>query len=545
MERPARLALALAALALPAAAQIKLVQKTPAEIGASMMLEVTDATPSATIVLVGSVTFGSTPTLGVTPPALGMSKPLPGGPGLFHTILGTTSVFGTLTAGVALPPSTGLLGRVLPMRAVDLGAFSDEDALSNPLAAWIGPHPVAISPTPQTTGNYGWSLAIGDFLGSPALDVAVGANLETVSGAFGAGKVHVYEGPGFTSVTTLTPPMPSVGGFFGWSLAALDWDGDGATDLAVGEPGKDGVFPFTNIGAVHVLAHPVGSGGSTTFTDPTPAANEQMGIALAAGNLDASPNDELVAGASFHGAAQPVDVFASILILTYSGGSASIGEVSEPNLAGGGFGECVAMGDVDADGFAEILVGEPNHDEPGASDCGAVHLVDGGAVTLSILDDAPAMGDKLGASVAIGDLNGDGLGDLLVGVFGTSENHAQVYFAPGFPASSPKLLERAHPADIHGGRAVAVADVNGDGKLDALVAFGSCEVPGFGVVCGSVTAYLGKNLVRTAYVADSEITPWSLATGDVDGDGRDEIAVGHPGASPLFLSGAGAFLLSE
>jgi len=536
MERPTRVIAALAALALPAAAQIQLVQKTPAEIGTSMMLEVTDATPSATILLLGSVTFGS------TPPTLGMSKPLPGGPGIFHTTLGTTNAFGTLTAGVPLPPSTGLLGRVLPMRAVDLGAFSDEDALSNRLAAWIGPHPVSISPAPETSGQFGWSVAIGDFVGTSALDVAVGA-LETVAGAPAAGRVRVYAGPGFTSVTTLTSPAPSSGGRFGWSLAALDWDGDGTTDLAVGEPGKDGLFPFTDIGAVHVFAHPVGSGGSSTFTDPTPVTYEQMGYSLAAGAIDASPSDELVAGASFNGISDTADAPASILVLAYSGGPATITEVSEPTPEGGGFGDCVALGDVDGDGFDEILVGEPDHDEPGASDCGAVHLFDGGALVLTLLDDAPAMGDRLGASVAIGDLNGDGLGDLLVGVFG--ENQAQLYAAPAFSAASPTLLTRAHPADLHGGRAVAVGDVNGDGKLDALVAFGSCEVPGFGVVCGSVTAYLGKNLKATAYVADSEILPRSLAVGDFDGDGRDEIAVGSPDASPLFLPSAGAFLLSE
>ena len=532
MERPLRTAAAVLALAVPASAQLHFVQKTPAEIGAAMTLEVTNAVPGTPLYLLGWGALGPVP--GGSPLPLGVRMILP---------LGTSNGSGALTVALPIPDSSALLGQVLPMRIKGFGAAPGGGALSNPLAAWFGAHPVSVSPTPESSGSFGWSVAIGDFVGTSAVDVAVGAVLETVSGAFGAGKVHIFVGPSFTSITTITSPAPSIGGDFGWALTALDWNGDGATDLAVGEPGKDGLFPLTNIGAVHVFVHPVGSAGVSTYTDPTPVALEQMGVSLAAATLDLTPSDELVVGASFHGASQPPGVFAKIKILGYTGGIPTFSEVSDPTLAEGLFGHCVAAGDVDGDGFDEILVGEPNHDEPGAFDCGAVHLFDGGVLSLTLIDDAPATGEKLGTSVAIGDVDGDGLGDLLTGVL--LENQAQLYLAPSFTAATPILLPPAHPGDIHGGRAVAVADVNGDGKLDALVAAGSCTGPGFGVVCGSVTAYLGLSLAATAYVADSEILPWSLATGDVDGDGRAEIAVGHPGAAPMFLSGAGAFLLSE
>jgi hypothetical protein len=535
---PVRNVTVLAALALSASAQVELVQKTPADIGTTMLLEVTDATPGAPIWLVESAQLHFPPIAAGAPGA-------PGGPPRFHFLLGTSSPAGTLSAGVALPPSLALLGKLIPMRAIDLGAFPAKDgsALSNPLKAWIGPQPLKTSPAAELWGSYGFSVAVGDFVGTSALDVAVGAVLETVSGAFGAGKVYVYEGPEFTSVTTLTAPVPSVGGDFGWSLAALDWNGDGATDLAVGEPGKDGLFPFTNIGAVHVFTHPVGASAPATFGDPTPVAYEQMGVALARAALDATPNDELVVGASFNGAVKPAGVFATVKFLAYSGGSAIFSEVAEPVAEDQLFGHSLAAGDVDGDGLDEVLVGAANHDEPGAFDCGAAYLIDGGAVVLPLLDDAPLTGEKFGQSVAIGDLDGDALGDLLIGVL--MENHAQLYLAPGFAAGSPIVLPPAHPGDIHGGRSVAIADVDGDGRNDALVAAGSCVSPGPGAVCGSVTAYFGHALAASAYVADAGILPWSLAAGDLDGDGRDEIVVGHPGASPMFLSGAGAVLVSK
>jgi hypothetical protein len=520
-------------------AQITLVQKTPAEIGSPMMLEITDATPSSPVYFTGSMGL--------------LDPPVPAGTaGLLYCAsprttfsLGLTGPGGTKLVSISVPPSAALLGMVFPMQAIDIGALPamDGSALSNPLAAWFGPHPVSISPAPELSGSYGWSVAFGDFLGSSDVDVAVGAVLETVSGAYGAGKVYVYEGPGFGSFVTLTSPAPQIGGLFGWSLAALDWDGDGDTDLAVGEPGHDGLFPLTDIGVANVFYHPVGSAGVSTYGDPSPVTGETLGISLAAADLDLTPSQELVAGAPWNGGGQPGGVFASLKIFGYAGGSATFDEYFEPNASGGDFGRSVAAGDVDGDGLDEILVGEPNHDEPGASDAGAAHLFDSGVFVDSFLDDAPAFGEKFGSSVAIGDLDGDGLGDLLIGVL--LENVAQLYPAPGFPEASPIVLVPAHPGDIHGGRAVAIADVNGDGKLDALLAAGSCSVPGPGVLCGSVTAYLGHALEAAAYVSDSDIIPWSLAAGDVDGDGKAEIGTGYPGAAPMFVSGAGAFLLSE
>lgn len=531
MSCPIETAMALLALSLPASAQISLVQKTPAEIGAPMTLEITNAVPGTPLYLLG----------------FGALDAVPGGPGhpwfgIYRLLpLGISNGFGSLTVALQIPDASVMLGQVLPMRVKGSGGAPGGGTVSNPRAAWFGPHPIASSPTPQTSGGYGWAVAIGDFLGGPELDLAVGAVLETVSGAFGAGRVHVYEGPDFTSLTTLVSPTPQVGGDFGWALAALDFDGDGDTDLAVGEPGHDAAFPLSNIGAVNVFLHPVGSGGVTAYVDPTPIANEQLGVALAAGDLDAAPADELVAAANFYGAVQPAGALASVLILTTSGGPVTFSEVFEPNALGGQFGNSLAVGDTDGVGFHEILAGEPNHDEPGAIDAGAVHLIEAGVVTLSLIDDAPASGEKFGTSVAIGDLDADGLGDLLVGV--QHENEAKLFLAPGF--TGPSALSPAHPGDIHAGRAVAIADVNGDGALDALVAAGSCSAPGPGIVCGSVSAYLGPALAASGYVADAAIHPWALAAGDVDADGRAEIAIGDPNASPLFLSGAGVVLLSE
>jgi hypothetical protein len=509
---------ALLALLVPtrAGAQITIRQASPASLGASMSIQVTGAQPSSPIVLGGAFSLLDPPLAVGTVGLLYLLPPITQIP------LGSTNSFGSLTASLSVPSSPGLAGFVLPIQAVDFAALplKNGTALSNPLAAWIGPAALQTAPTPTMDAYFGYDVVFGDFLGSSAIDLAVGAHGETVSGALAAGVVYVFEGPSFSSYVTLASSAPQIGANFGRALAALDWNGDGMTDLAVGEPGHDGLSPFVDIGALHVFPHPVGSGGVSTYTDPSPVAYETTGMALAAGNLDSTPNDELVAGAPWNGGGQPANVLASVKVLAYSGGAALVSELVEPNVAGGGFGRSVAVGDVDGDGIGEVLVGEPSHSETGALFSGAAHLFAGGAFSMTLLDPAPAFGESFGVSVAIGDLDGDTLGDLLIGVL--LESSAKVFHAPLFASVTPLPSPRG-ATDVHGGRDVLVADVNGDGKPDAVVAASSCGLPG--PVCGSIFAYLGPSLATSTWI-DGANGPWALTAADLDGDGRMEIAAG-------------------
>lgn len=531
---PASLAAALV-FASPSAAQITIEQASSADIGTTMTLEITGAQPDSPIYFGGSLglldppfVVGSAGTLYLMPP-------------ITQIPVGMTNAFGVLNANVPVPNSTSLLGLVLPIQALDFDALPLQNftALSNPLAVWIGPAstPLMSSPAPEMFGFFGYDVAFGDFLGSSDVDLAVGAHGETASGVLGAGNVYVFEGPSFTSFTTLTSLSPQIGGNFGRSLVALDWDGDGLTDLAVGEPQHDGLSPFVDIGAITVFYHPVGSGGATAYTDPAPVAYETMGIAIDAGNLDATPNDEIVVGAPWNGGGQPANVYATVKVFAYSAGSAIFSELVEPTIPGGKFGASVAVGDVDADGFSEVLVGEPAHNETGAFAAGAAHLFDSGAFSMTLLDPTPFFGEAFGVSVAIGDLDDDSLGDLLIGVL--QENAAKVFFAPGF--ASPMVLANPHDGDVHGGRAVLVADINGDGDEDAVVIANSCSSPSS--VCGSVFAYLGPTLAPSTWIVGAE-GPFSLDAADVDGDGRDEVAAGAHGATVGGTSSAGHVLLT-
>lgn len=75
--------------------------------------------------------------------------------------------------------------------------------------------------------SLGWSVAVGDFLGSADLDVAVGAAGENLGIVNAAGRVYVFEGPQFANVVGITAPLPEIGGGFGRALVAADFDGDG------------------------------------------------------------------------------------------------------------------------------------------------------------------------------------------------------------------------------------------------------------------------------------------------------------------------------
>ena len=87
---------------------------------------------------------------------------------------------------------------------------------------------------------------------------------------------------------------------FGKALAAADFDGDGKDDLAIGAPGQD-VGGFDQAGSVHVLYGSF-STFSTAFTKnhPNPAADEQFGYSLAAGDIDGTGYDDLVVGVPLH-----------------------------------------------------------------------------------------------------------------------------------------------------------------------------------------------------------------------------------------------------
>ena len=295
---------------------------------------------------------------------------------------------------------------------------------------------LVLLPLPHRANAATTAAMPSDFNGDGYADLAIGVPLENDH----AGVVNVLYGSlgGLTAVGDQywSQNSPGVKGVseseenFGSAVASGDFDRDGHADLAIGAPNDHigGIW----VGGVNILYG--SAAGLTAFRDqyraiqaPTPDGAWSRGEALAAGDFDGDGFDDLAIGVLaplgeagqidiLRGGASGLDL-SNITVLTRAiTGAPSAAEIDP------WFGAAVAAGDLDGDGADELAVGACPCSTDALPDVTVFHGGQGGLSgtdseawsPLSPGMDSALDGHSFGFAIEIGDMNGDGFGDLAI-----------------------------------------------------------------------------------------------------------------------------------
>ncbi|PSP54526.1 hypothetical protein BRC82_10115 [Halobacteriales archaeon QS_1_67_19] len=414
------------------------------------------------------------------------------------------------------------------------------------------------------TERAGWEITnAGDVNGDGVSDVVIGAP-GSDDGATNAGAVYVFYGPIEEDISLAQADAvftgETAGDRAGVSIAAGDLDGDGYSDVVVGAPrngdaGRDA-------GAVYVIRGGPSLGGVTSLADADAAVyggseGDRAGRAVGIAALDRTV--AIVVGAPGYDGSGEATGAAYVVPdgeLTSSASLDGMGSRWVGASAGDRAGQSIATaGDIADDGPAKILVGAPNHSAT-ESEAGAAYVIsDPVASTRSRLADAAGkvVGDQAGARVGFavgdaGDVNGDGLSDLLIGAPYTDSsvpNAGAAYVISRSRATNGTV--RVSNADVtlrgvdrndHAGWSVAATgtDENDcDGSIVVGAPFADTGDRNAGsiyfVAAGESRTTVPLETARATVVGEDpgDLAGYDVsAAGDIDGDDTGDVFVGAP-----------------
>lgn len=462
--------------------------------------------------------------------------------------------------GRALPSRFEATGSTLAIEVDDRGAvypIEIDPMVKSPSWSLVGP---------QFVANFGYSVdGAGDVNGDGFDDVIIGAPYFD-SGLLDAGRAFIFYGSslGLGVEPNWTATGSQALANLGLSVAgAGDVNGDGFDDVIVGVPQFDN--GQLNEGAA--MAYYGSANGPSTAPNWTGEGNHASayaGLSVdGAGDVNGDGFGDVIVGAARFDNGHTDEGRA----LVYLGSSAGLGTVAvwtaEPNVVGAHFGSSVAgAGDVNGDGNDDVIVGAPEL-AGGQTDEGRAYLYLGTPMGVSPIASWTAESNQPGARygnavAGAGDVNGDGLDDIIVGAYlydapQTDEGRVYVYYgAIGGPNPGASWTAESDQPGANLGTSVSSAgDINGDGFADVVAgAFGYDE--GSLINAGRVYAFEGSPIgpgFQPAWFANGDQSGAFLGTsvasaGDVNGDGASDVIVGAPyvngpsgdeGAAYLFL----------
>lgn len=390
-----------------------------------------------------------------------------------------------------------------------------------------------------STGAFGTSLdGAGDVNADGVADLIIGAPQDFSQGTVGAGHARVLSGKDGVTLHA----------FYGTAFAdalgrdvtaAGDVDGDGHADFAIGTPGAgDGAAELRS-----------GKTGQLIRAYHGTSSLEELGWNLdGGGDLDGDGVNDLIVASP--GAATTVAKAGRIQVFSGSNGVRLLHVKGAAPNARLGTGAAYA-GDVDGDGFLDVVVGSPN-EVSGGFQFGAVRVFSGTTGATLLSDIGPNHFSQFGVTVAAaGDGNSDGRDDVVVGA--PSGNlvltlAGEVRALSGADGSTMWSLDGQFPYERLGTAVDGAIDLDGDGVGDVVV--GQTDITSFVPTAGRILVVSGKDGTSlfeiNGKLPDAHLGASVAFLGDVNGDGVPEFAAGSPkegnfgGAARIFSGSCGS-----
>jgi len=404
-------------------------------------------------------------------------------------------------------------------------------------------------------------LASGDFDHDGYDDLAMARPVDTVPATGGglvdaAGSVWIFYGgpggldPNGTRIHQDTPGIPGgneLSDRWGFALAAGDVNHDSRDDLAIGAPGEDiGTVDFAGTVTV-LLGSPAGLAISSaklfhqgTGAIPSePEEDDSFGFSLAIADVTGGGNGDLIIGSKENGLGGITMLRGTATGLTTAGSDLLTAQRLSLNSDTVSLGDLpvVVAGDTNGDGRAEVIAGFSRSTIRPSTGGGAIVSIVGRSSGLSasgsriIYQDTTGVpekseeGDLFGASLAVGDVTGNGRADVLVGIPGENKydrinvgaftllkgssvgltGSGSQYFDQNTSGVPGTAEHNDQFADV-----VSLLDLNGDGRMDGVV--GDQWENGSATPGGTVTIFRGSS---SGLAPTQLITGASVSTADV------------------------------